>query len=363
MALERRQHIVRNGSRSGPLLAAGAWLLTAVTLLALLALPGKSPATSSNVNAHPAAPTDAPAPVVAGHRLVHRWVYIPTNFQVDANVPKVNGLLDRAAAAGYNGALVADVKLGRLDDGSLIPAYYTNLRAVLDHARSLGLDLVPDTADFGYSSTILWHDPNLAEGLPVQGATFRAQAGRLVPYEDPPVRIVNGDFEQLPASGHQFPGWAWQDKPGESTFVDQAVKHGGRASLRMMDLGTTNAPAGNGRIQQRLAVEPFRYYHVIGLGENPGLPRRRGAGAGAGTEPAAHAAVEQRARAAHPGLDPLRRHLQHAHPRRGPVLPRRLGRRHRHDLVGRRQPRAGGLREPGAPSRRAGARSPAPTGR
>lgn len=241
-------------------------LLTAAVLLTRALLSGNTSSAQPDSGPHPAspadAPGDAPAPVVAGHRLVHRWVYLPTNFQVAANVPKVIGLLDRAKAAGYNGALVADVKLGRLDDGSLLPAYYTNLRTVLDHARSLGMKLVPDTADFGYSSTILWHDPNLAEGLPVQGATFRAQGGRLVPVEESPVRIVNGDFEALPSSGDQFPGWAWQDKPGESTFVDRSVRHGGQASLRMVNLGTTNAPAGNGRIQQRLAVAPFRYYHV-----------------------------------------------------------------------------------------------------
>jgi hypothetical protein len=206
--------------------------------------------------------TGEAAPVVAGHVLTHRWLYIATNFQVAANVTTVNALLDRAKAAGYNGALLGDVKLGRLDDGSLIPAYYTNLKAVLDHGHALGLTLVPGTADFGYSETILWHDPNLAEGLPVRGAEFRAEGGLLVPYESAPVDLANGDFEQLPPSGDQFPGWAFQDQPGQATFVDRAVKHGGRASLRMVDLGTTNAPYGNGRVYQRLKVEPYRAYHV-----------------------------------------------------------------------------------------------------
>src|SRR5439155_62817 len=81
---------------------------------------------------------------------------------------KANGLLDRAKAAGYNGALVGDVKLGRLDDAGMLPIYFTNLKATLEHARTLGMDVIPGTADFGYSETILWHDPNLAEGLPVK---------------------------------------------------------------------------------------------------------------------------------------------------------------------------------------------------
>ncbi len=206
--------------------------------------------------------TSDAAPVVHGHVLKHRWVYLQNNFQADGNVERMIGLLDRAKAAGYNGAIVVDTKFGRLDDGSLIPRYYTNLQTVLRHARTLDMELIPGTMSFGYSSPILWHNPDLAEGLPVEDATFRAEEGRLVPYEASPVRIANGDFEALPSSGHQFPGWAWQDQPGTTTFVDRQVKHGGRASLRMTDIGLTNPPYGHGRIHQRLAVEPFKSYHV-----------------------------------------------------------------------------------------------------
>jgi len=219
-------------------------------------------AAAAGLTAGAGAEAAPPAPLVEGHLLTRRWVYVQNNFQAQGNVQRVNAILDRAAAAGFNGAVFSDGKFGRLDDGSLIPAYYTNLRAVLDHARDLGLAAIPATANFGYSNDILWHDPNLAEGLPVRGATFRAGGGRLVPYEARPVRLANGDFEALPASGDQFPGWAFQDAPGTATFVDRDVRHGGRASLRMTDLGTTNPGAGNGRVYQRLAVDPFKAYHA-----------------------------------------------------------------------------------------------------
>ena len=150
----------------------------------------------------------------------------------------------------------------RLDDGSLIEAYHANLRSVLAHARSLGMQVVPGTADFGYSESILWHDPNLAEGLPVRDATFRVSGGALEPFEDPAARIANGDFERLPASGDAFPDWAWQDAPGAATFVDTSVRHGGQASLRMTDIGLADPEHGHGRIMQRIAVRPFRYYHA-----------------------------------------------------------------------------------------------------
>jgi len=209
------------------------------------------------------------APIVHGHILRHRWVYIQTNFQVAANVARVNGILDSAKAAGFNGAIFSDVKFDRLDDGSLIDEYYTNLNVVLQHARSLEMTVLPSTANFGYSSSLLWHDPDLAEGLPVKDAPFRVVAiagdvqglANLVPVDDG-VHLENGDFERLPASGDAFPGWAFQDEPGTATFVDRAVKHGGAAAIRMTDLGTTNPASGNGRVYQRLAVEPFRYYHL-----------------------------------------------------------------------------------------------------
>ncbi len=202
------------------------------------------------------------APVVSGHVLSKRWVYLPANFQVSSTVDRLKGILDRAKAAGYNGALVTDSKFGRLEDGSLIEAYYPQLQEVLEYADDLGMQMIPAATAFGYSEQILWHDPNLAEAMPVRGASFRAESGALVPYEAEPVRIVNGDFEAQPPIGHAFPGWAWQDVPGTSTFVDRAVKRSGAASLRMDDLGTTNPPHGNGRIHQSFTVEPFHNYHV-----------------------------------------------------------------------------------------------------
>lgn len=254
--------------RPGPPLPRVAFVFLPVALLTLLpalthsALPPPTSPPAASGPAASASASPASAPVVHGHTLAHRWVYIQNNFQVQSNVERVNGILDRAKAAGYNGAVFADVKFGRLDDGSLIPAYYSNLRAVLDHARALDFEVYPATADFGYSSALLWHDPNLAEGLPVRDAPFLATGGRLVPREDPPLQLANADFEALPAAGHQFPGWAFQDAPGQATFVDREVKHGGRASLRMVDLGTNNPPAGNGRVYQRLAVRPFQVYHL-----------------------------------------------------------------------------------------------------
>ncbi len=253
---KRRQYPIsrRTDPGRGHRLARGATIAVAAVLVLVAA--------GSKRYAIRAQPPQGTAPRVEGHLLGYRWVYLQNNFQVIENVARVKAILDRAAAAGFNGVIFPDGKLGRLEDGSLLPRYHTHLDEVLAHARALGMTAMPATADFGYSESILWHDPNLAATLPVRASRHVARGGRLVPDDAVPVRIVNGDFEDVPDSGHAFPGWAWQDQPGVTSFVDRDVRHGGRASIRMEAPGDTNPPAGNARIQQAIAVEPFRHYHV-----------------------------------------------------------------------------------------------------
>ena len=54
----------------------------------------------------------------------------------------------------------------------------------------LKLEIVPALFNIEYSNNLLWHDPNLAEGLPVKDALFVVSGGeaRLVP--DPPVSLA-----------------------------------------------------------------------------------------------------------------------------------------------------------------------------
>jgi hypothetical protein len=184
----------------------------------------------------------------------YRWVYMAQNLLVPANVQAVQALMQRAAAAGYNGVVLADYKLQILDT---VPASYaTNLAAVKASADQLGLAIYPMTANVGYAEGILSHNPNLVEAQPVNGALFVAQAGNpgtAVHTPDPAITI-DGGFEQH--SGNTFTAWSWQDEPGVRTFADTATRHSGACSVRMVP------STANTRIVKIVLLAPFRQYHL-----------------------------------------------------------------------------------------------------
>jgi hypothetical protein len=64
-----------------------------------------------------------------------RWVYLPANFQVDAEADRVIALLTRARAAGYDHALISDSKFARL--GTVPERYFENAgRSICCAARA-----------------------------------------------------------------------------------------------------------------------------------------------------------------------------------------------------------------------------------
>jgi len=68
------------------------------------------------------------ASVTAAGPPKERWIYVPTNFQVDANADKVIALLERGAKVGYTHMLVADSKFSRLT--TVLPNYAPNVARV-----------------------------------------------------------------------------------------------------------------------------------------------------------------------------------------------------------------------------------------
>lgn len=192
----------------------------------------------------------------ADQPLRHRWVYLSKNLQVDDQYTQAEQILRRAKVAGYNGVVYADFKLNVLD--RVIDRYFKNVAKLKRVAEELKLELIPTVAPFGYSSGILVHDPNLAEGLPAKDVRFIVREGRAVPVEDERLKSLPGDFEKR--DGDAFIGWGFQDDPGAGTYADTKVVHGGACALRIEN------PAGvrgvNRRVSKRLNVRPYHQYHA-----------------------------------------------------------------------------------------------------
>ena len=185
-------------------------------------------------------------------KFARRWFYSMHNLQVDSAADELVGLIARAGEAGYNGVVVSDYKLNVLD--RVPERYFENLERVRRAAEAAKVEIVPALFAVGYSSGLLAHDPNLAEGLPVVAAPFVAKGGEARPEGKGGSLLANGDFEAF--RGDAFDGFAFQDEPGKGSFVDREVVHGGKAALRIQD-----AP-GNARIMQSVAVRPHACYRI-----------------------------------------------------------------------------------------------------
>jgi len=193
-----------------------------------------------------------------------RWVYVSRGLRRDQDVADIRSIVTTAAAHGLNG-MVLSAGLDRLDLQP--PDYFKRLEAVKAICREKGVEIIPIVFSAGYGGSVLAHDRNLAAGLPVRDALFVAKGGlaRLVP--DPPVRVVNGGFEDH--AGDRLRGYRFHDRPGEVSFVDTQVCHGGRASLRFENFG--RFPHGHARVCQEVEVAPRRCYRVTCWVKTEGL--------------------------------------------------------------------------------------------
>lgn len=166
-----------------------------------------------------------------------RWIYLPANFQVDAEANRVITLLERGAKAGYTHALVTDSKFSRLE--SVTEAYRPNVARVKGAAKRLKIQLIPCVYPVGYSNDLLFHNPNLAEGLPVKDALYAVHNGIAKIEADPAVTL---------------PGGAMNDRSGWD-FIDESIV----AKDGHMVSGPTD---GNARLSKRVKVSPFRQYRL-----------------------------------------------------------------------------------------------------
>ena len=169
---------------------------------------------------------------------IERWFYVPQNLWVDSNITNLVALIQRASQAGYTHMLLSDSKFSRLQ--TMDAHYFRNLATIKQAALTNNIEIVPAIFPIGYSNDLLFNDPNLIEGLPVQNALLVVsnQVGWIQP--DPPVTFPGGDFSNLSL-------WTWKDP--------NVVADTGSARV-------TNPNGANARIVQQLTVKPFREYHI-----------------------------------------------------------------------------------------------------
>jgi hypothetical protein len=200
----------------------------------------------------------SPSRSQASRPLPYRWVWMQTNLLPDENIPRVESIMRRAAKVGYTGIVLSDSKFNILD--RMFEPYFKHVEQIKALAKELKLEIIPTVFDIGYSEGILAHDPNLVEGLPVKDAPFVARGGKAEIVQDEAPALRNGGFEE--ARGDSAVGWSFQDAPGKNSFIDRAEKHSGSSSLRFEGDGTPNPEAPNWRVNQKLALKPWRYYRL-----------------------------------------------------------------------------------------------------
>jgi hypothetical protein len=163
-------------------------------------------------------------------------------------------LIDQAVDAGYTGLALWDAACNHLNKPGFDPSM---LQTVMQYAIGKGLQVLPNTAPFGYSNDgMLYEDGNLAEGMAVVGTQFTVTAAVggnvLVPVNSLPP-LVNGDFE----SGQT--GWFGVGDPRVSLDSNAADCHSGNACAEISGSATAT---DNARLEQDLTVTPWRLYHI-----------------------------------------------------------------------------------------------------
>jgi len=193
--------------------------------------------------------------LAAGKVYPNRWVYVSRGLHKDSDVADIRDIARTASEHGLNGMVLA-AGLDRLDLQP--PEFFARLEQVKAICARHKIEIIPILFSAGYGGSVLAHDRNLAAGIPVRDALFVARGGQARHAPDPPVRVANGGFEEF--RGHRVAGYRFHDKPGEVSFVDTRVRHGGKASLRFETRGMDRH--GHGRVMQEIAVKPHRCYRA-----------------------------------------------------------------------------------------------------
>jgi len=186
---------------------------------------------------------------------VTRWVYSGLNLLSQG--PALRSLLDTMSMLKLNGLQHADWNYSIINVAQ--PRVLDTIPVLRNYADTRNIEIIPTVLGQGWSSNILYQNPNLATGFPAKARyTMVADSGVLI--VDSRVALPNGGFETLGSNG-QFTGWGFYDGPGFSTFPDNTIKRSGAQSARIENFAAGN-PSGNARFSRTMPCDPFTQYSM-----------------------------------------------------------------------------------------------------
>lgn len=183
-----------------------------------------------------------------------RWNFSMHNLRGANAITTLRTITDTMVMRKLNGYQHTDFKYGILQQQ---PNYYfDSVRAFRKLCDDRNIEIIPGVMNIGYSTQILYTNPELAEGVPATAPyIIEGDTGRLV--SDTRAVLPNGNFEGV--TNNQFTGWNFYDSPNVSIFVDKATYHGGSTSARCTDFRQGNA-SGNARFNRLVNCQQFRHY-------------------------------------------------------------------------------------------------------
>ena len=171
---------------------------------------------------------------------IELWYLHHSYLTSEDAVQSSKALIDKAAAAGYTGAVFWDSSFNFMGDRDWDPDNEDCMKEVMKYARKRHLKIVAEVAPFGWSNDVLSANPNWAEAQRVIGARFEVTPdGRNLKVKNTLPPLVNGHFESSQT------GWFALGDP-DVKVVPGA--YAGHAALTIVN------PTGNARIRQQLAV-------------------------------------------------------------------------------------------------------------
>ena len=189
-----------------------------------------------------------------GKRLENRWFFSFGYGRNRAGVDKIKELIDVAAERGLNGMVLSTFGLDGVSRWKAKDVAL--LKEVAEYCARKNIELIPTGFSAGYGGGALGHDRSFAAGLPTT-LSLIARGGRLF-VDSSRDLVVNGGLEQH--ARNRFKGYGFHDRPGAVSFADTRVAAAGKSSVRFEGFG--KFPHGNGRITQKVAVEPGRTYRL-----------------------------------------------------------------------------------------------------